>query len=313
MARIETNEKEVESKESKANRTYKDSVFCDYLAEPRRLVEIYNAAFDEHYPLDTAVEISVLDDVLYMDRVNDLSFILDNKFVVLLEQQSTVNQNMPLRMLLYVARLYEKLLDNQNIYKRSKINLFTPRFVLFYNGTDQQPEYMVQKLSDAFIEKMEQPALELEVVLYNIRRSDNHVPEILKKCRSLNDYSFFIEQVEQRYHGKDTLGYAIKEAVKVCLSKNIMTDYLKEKGSEVINMLLTEWNWEDAERVWRAEEREIGRNEGKAEGERDGAEKTTVLSIKTLMASMAWSIDQAMNALMIPEENRSKYRNLLQS
>ncbi len=303
MTEIETKE----NKEPKVNRTYKDSMFCDYLAEPRRLVEVYNAAFDEHYPLDTAVEISGLDDVLYMDRVNDVSFILDNKFVVLLEQQSTVNQNMPLRMLLYVARLYEKLLDNQNIYKRGRINLFTPRFVLFYNGTDNQPEYMVQRLSDAFIEKMEQPALELEVVLYNIRRSDNHVPEILKKCKSLDEYSFFIEPVEQRYHGKDTLGHAIKEAIKVCLEKGIMAEYLKEKGSEVLNMLLTEWNWEDAERVWRAEEFEKGVASGRAEGRIAGRTEGVQQAIRTLMNNMAITAEQAMDLLSISDMDRGQY------
>ncbi len=120
-------------------RTYKDSVFCDYLMhDQRRLVEVYNAAFHTDYPLDTAVEISRLDGVLYMERINDISFVLDNKFVVLLEQQSTVNENMPLRMLLYIARLYEKLINSKNIYRKARIPLFTPQFVVFYNGSEDK-------------------------------------------------------------------------------------------------------------------------------------------------------------------------------
>ncbi len=179
--------------------------------------------------------------------------------------------------------------------------------MLFYNGTDNQPEYMVQRLSDAFIEKMEQPALELEVVLYNIRRSDNHVPEILKKCKSLDEYSFFIEPVEQRYHGKDTLGHAIKEAIKVCLEKGIMAEYLKEKGSEVLNMLLTEWNWEDAERVWRAEEFEKGVASGRAEGRIAGRTEGVQQAIRTLMNNMAITAEQAMDLLSISDMDRGQY------
>ncbi len=175
----------------------------------------------------------------------------------------------------------------------------------------------MQRLSDAFIEKMEQPALELEVVLYNIRRSGEHVPAILKKCKSLNEYSFFIEQVEQRYHGKDTLGYAIKEAIKVCQAEGVMTEYLKAKGSEVINMLLTEWNWEDALRVRGEEEYEkgvaSGHAAGKIEGRTEGLTEGIAISIKTLMDTMKLTVDQAMTVLKIPEESRNKYRNLLQS
>ncbi len=54
----------------------------------------------------------------------------------LLEHQSTVNENMPLRMLLYIARLYEKLINSKNIYWKARIPLFTPQFVVFYNGDE---------------------------------------------------------------------------------------------------------------------------------------------------------------------------------
>ncbi len=297
------NQRDAEKETQNANRTYKDSVFCDYLAEPARLIEVYNAAFGTNYPPDTAVEITKLDDVLYMERINDLSFVMDNKFVVLLEQQSTINQNMAIRMLLYVARLYEKLLNNENLYKRNRIQVFTPVFIVFYNGSVEQPECMVQCLSDAFIEKMEKPKLELEVTIYNIRRSGDYVPEILKKCRSLNEYSFLVEQVEL-YRGKGyALGNAIKEAIKVCQSKDIMKDYLQEKGSEVCNMLTAEWDWEVAERVWREEERENVYEEV--------VEQTALQSIRNLMETMKLTVDQAMIALKIPEENRNRYRTLV--
>ena len=41
-------------------------------------------------------------------------------------------------------------------------------------------------------------------------------------------------------------------------------------ASEVENMLLTEWNWEDAKQVWQEEAREDGRIEGRAEGRVEG-------------------------------------------
>ena len=98
--------------EEKLNRKYKDSVFSSYFGETNaRMVVIYNALENTDYPLDTPVEENTLDDVLYKDRINDLSFILDGKILVLIEHQSTINHNMALRLLLYVGRLYEKIIN----------------------------------------------------------------------------------------------------------------------------------------------------------------------------------------------------------
>ena len=92
-----------------ANRNYKDSVFSLYLSEPERLIEVYNAVANTDYPPDTPVEINTLTDVLYKNQINDLSFVLDNQIVVLIEHQSTINENMALRLFLYSARVYEKI------------------------------------------------------------------------------------------------------------------------------------------------------------------------------------------------------------
>ncbi len=252
-------------------RTYKDSVFCDYLMhDQRRLVEVYNAAFHADYPLDTAVEINRLEGVLYMDRINDISFILDNKFVVLLEQQSTVNENMPLRMLLYVARLYEKLLNSENMYRKGRIPLFTPQFVVFYNGSEGKEECQVQRLSDSFVETVEHPAMELEVVLYNIRRKGNYVPAILERSKSLDEYSILVETVEAYRAEGCSLEEAIKKAIQRCSSCGIMPEYLQENGAEVLNMLLTEWDWDVAKKVWKEEAFEEGHQSGLREGHQSG-------------------------------------------
>ncbi|MBO5141046.1 MAG: hypothetical protein J6B76_10405, partial [Peptococcaceae bacterium] len=72
-----------------ANREYKDSVFSLYLSNPERLIDVYNAVAKTNYPLDTPVEINTLTNVLYKNQLNDLSFVLDNQYVVLIEHQST--------------------------------------------------------------------------------------------------------------------------------------------------------------------------------------------------------------------------------
>lgn len=151
----------------KANKNMKDSVFSAYFSEePARLVELFNALEGTDYPLDTPVEINTLQDVLWMDRINDLSFVLNDQLLILLEHQSTVNHNMALRSLLYCARLYEKLLPKGAIYRTIQMKLPNPKLIVLYNGTEPCPEHYAEYLSNAFCEKEENPMVNVRVEKY---------------------------------------------------------------------------------------------------------------------------------------------------
>ncbi len=128
----------------------------------------------------------------------------------------------------------------------------------------------MQKLSDAFVEQIANPALELEVVLYNIRRKGDYVPAILERSKSLDDYSILVEAVEAYRADGYSLSDAIEKAIQRCSSCGIMPEYLQENGAEVLNMLLTEWNWDDAKEVWQEEAFEAGEIKGRREGRQSG-------------------------------------------
>ena len=292
------------------NRKYKDSVFCDYMSDGPKLVELYNAVYGANYPSDTPVEINTLDNVLYMDRVNDISFTLDGKYVVLLEQQSTLSRNMPLRMGIYIMRLYEKMLPEKALYREETIPLFTPKFIVLYNGDEDLPEYTEQRISDAFLE--EDADIYVRVRWFNIRRHKNIVPELLQRCKSLDEYSILVEQIEEyRKQNGISLEEAIRLAIMNCRKQGVMADYLKEKGSEVLNMIFTEWNWDDALEV-RGEERYArGLKEGEKSGIRKGELQERIASIRNLMETLQLSVEQAMDALKIPQEERENYKKML--
>ena len=57
-----------------------------------------------------------------------------------------------------------------------------------------------------------------------------------------------------------------KKAIKECIEKGILADYLMRKGSEVVNMLLDEYDYETDIEVQREEAREEGRKMGREEG-----------------------------------------------
>jgi predicted transposase/invertase (TIGR01784 family) len=74
-----------------------------------------------------------------------------------------------------------------------------------------------------------------------------------------------IAKVREYEQGGDHKETAMKRAIQYCIKNGILEEFLERNGSEVINMLLTEWNWDDAKEVWQAEAREEGIERGKTE------------------------------------------------
>ena len=249
-------------KEQKANRKHKDSVFTKLFGEKKNLLELYNAISGKNYSPNTEIEIITLEDVLFMDQLNDIAFTIDDKFVVLIEHQSTINENMPLRMLMYISREYELITNSYNLYDDRLIKIPTPEFIVLYNGDRDMPDFMELKLSDAFAVKNDKFPLELVVKTYNINKGRN--VELAKKSRTLSEYEEFIAQIKDNLKSMK-LREAIKQAVKSCIKRNILLSFLKRYASEVENMLLTGWNTKDAMTFKYNRGKEDGRIEGRAE------------------------------------------------
>jgi hypothetical protein len=89
--------------DAKTNHNHKDSVFSLLFSEPPAALELYNAVTGQNYPPDTKLEIVTLSNALFKGQLNDVAFVVDDRLVVLIEHQSTINNNIPLRMLMYLV------------------------------------------------------------------------------------------------------------------------------------------------------------------------------------------------------------------
>ena len=206
--------------------------------------------------------------------MNDVAYIMDGVFICFVEHQSTINPNMALRLLIYLARTYERFYTGDDLYKSTLIELPTPEFYVLYNGTDKLDKYTL-KLSDAFKSKTDCPKLELEVKVIDINY-DKMQETDLKNCKILSEYSFMVDTV-RKYNGD------VERAVKECIEKGVLVDYLRHYGSEVVNMLFEEYNAEKALEIKGKEEYEKGLNIGKAEGKALGKKEGEELGrLKTL-------------------------------
>lgn len=263
------------SSDGKINKKYKDSLFIDLFSDKQSIIDLYNAIEGTSYTYDTEIEVITLEGVVYRNKINDLCFTIDNKFIILVEHQSTINENMPLRFLIYVAREYEKILDSKKVYSRKRIEIPTPEFIVLYNGKDKFPKRKTLQLSDAFKVQQDNPTLNLMVEVINIKYDENI--EFVNKCKMLKDYSYFICLINDYIKKGLKREEALKKAAEQCIKENILADYLKNNMSEVFNMLMTEWDFE--------QELEVSREEAKEEGIREGIQKGIQKGIQNLITT----------------------------
>ena len=238
---------------------HKDLLFQRVFADKRDMLDLYNALNGTNYTDIDALSIVTLEDAIYMSIKNDLSFIVAST-LNLYEHQSTINPNMPLRGLVYLAKEYRTYYDNsdQSIYSRKLIKLPRPQYIIFYNGTEEQPEEKYLRLSDAFepAGNGEEPMLECIAKQININYGYNQ--KLLDTCKRLHDYSYFINEIRANITEGLILSEAISQAMDTCIRKEILVDILSKQRSEVYDMLLTEFDEERYERTLRQDAFEEG-------------------------------------------------------
>ena len=245
------------SKKHPINRKHKDGLFRLAFLEKKYQLELYNALNGTAYSDPEALEVTTLEDVLFLGMKNDLSFIVGMS-MNLYEHQSSKNLNMPLRGLIYFAQVYQEYVvrNGYNLYAESRIPLPFPNYIVFYNGEKEMPDEEELLLSEAFPENMKNKlsALECRVRLININQ--DHNKDLLQKCQRLREYTEFIAMIrEYLLQGMDIQEVA-HMAWKQGLKRGILTDLLSRSGTEVVAMLLEEY---DAEEVMKYREKEAAK------------------------------------------------------
>ena len=214
------------------NRKYKDTVFRMLFKEKERLLELFNAVNNADVRDIEEIEITTLENAIYMSTKNDISCVVDMRL-------------------------------------SPPIVLPTPKFVVFYNGTEKQPDVRELKLSDLYAHSEERPALELIVTQYNINAKEN--PDILSQCRTLKEYSQFIDCIRKHQEGHD-IEEAVSLAIDECIREGILADFLRSNKAEVKAMSIYEFDAELHEKTVKDIAYEAGEKAGREAGEKAGRE-----------------------------------------
>ena len=234
------------------NRQYKDRLFKVIFGSPEHkeyALSLYNAVNNSHYTDAELLDFYTIENVVYMGMKNDLSFIFDAT-LNLYEQQSSFNPNMPLRGLMYLSKQYEKYVEDHhlNVYRGTLCKVPAPRYIVFYNGNDIQPDKRELKLSDAFITSIHDAALEVTAIMLNINFGQNK--KIMKTCAPLNDYSKFVSYVKMNQRKGLAVQDAVSIAVEKAIEENLLDGFFAEHRAEVIGMILTEYDEEFVHTGW---------------------------------------------------------------
>ena len=236
------------------NRKHKDGLFRLAFLEKKYQLELYNALSGTSYSDPEKLEVTTLEDVLFLGMKNDLSFIIGMS-MNLYEHQSSKNLNMPLRGLIYFAQIYQEYVvkHGYSLYAESRIPLPFPNYIVFYNGGKEMPDEEELLLSDAFPEDMKNqlPALECRARLININQSHNKA--LMQRCQRLREYTEFIAMIREYLSQGMDMQEAAHMAWHQGMKKGILTDLLSRSGTEVVAMLLEEY---DAEEVLKYRVRE---------------------------------------------------------
>lgn len=229
------------------------------------LLSLFNALNNTNYAEGTEIELNTIEDVIYMGIKNDVSCIIDNN-MSLIEHQSSVNPNMPLRGLMYFGRLYEKYVkqNERNIYGSRLIKLPTPSYFVLYNGAKYLPDRSELRLSSSFIHEGASQNFEWTATVLNINIGNNE--RLLKSCEVLKEYSTFFEEIRINIAADMKKEEAIKNAIDDFISRGCMlSDYLLRHKAEVEGMLLTEYNEQETMAMFRRDyEAEIAQSKAEA-------------------------------------------------
>ena len=237
-----------QTKEIKAKRTAKNSVFLDLFQDKKNLLKLYKTLHPEDEDAtEETLDIVTIDNVLTDNLYNDLGIMVGNsRLLLLLEAQSLWSVNILIRILLYLAQSYHEYFErtNQSLYKSKKVKMPKPELYVIYTGNKGRKPDIIS-LSQEFFDGAD---VDIEIKAQVIYESDkdNIINEYIVFCKVFN------EQIKQQGMTKQ----AVTETIRICKDRNILKHYLSSKEVEVITIMMSLF---DDEQIMRTYAKDIKR------------------------------------------------------
>ena len=246
---------------------YKDAVFRKYFMDKTRGLSLYKAVTGDEDLSENDIELETLDCTYDNGKKNDVAFLCKNQLIIMIEHQSTINENMPVRFLLYLAEYYNKMTKSDDRYRKKRIALPEPQCYIFYNGKENTEAVRKMNLAYAF-PKGKSEWLNLKAVAYDINYDKGC--KLFESCKELMEYSLFVKKVEEFVTEVNiTTEQAVCKAVNYCIEHDVMKEFMTDHREEVANMFTEEFDYDRAIAIAKEEAHEEGCAEGRIKTVKD--------------------------------------------
>ncbi len=297
--------------DKKANTKSKDSVFCDLFRDPKYLLQLYLALHPED-DITTVTDITLvtLENQMLRTQYNDLGFIVGNRLMILIEEQSVWTINILIRILMYLGETYQRYVKNNklDVYGTAKIEIPKPElYVLYPKERGNLPDEITLSKDVWGINDPEQIFVDVKAKIIFDGEQGNIINQYVVFSR------IFDEQI--RLYGKTEK--AVRETIRLCKDQNVLNEYLvKEEVPEIMFAYLdkeqqAEYIYEQGRSEGFKDGRSEGFKDGRSEGFKDGRSEGDLSSIRNLMRNMKLTAQQAMDILEISTADQARYLSML--
>ena len=243
-------------------RDIKDSVFTFLFSDIEYTKQLYLSLHPEDTDIrDEDFRLVTLENILAIGQYNDLGFQVRDKLILLVEAQSTFSPNIPLRMLMYLAKTYNEYIEEHqlSLYREKKVSIPRPELYVIYTGEKEAPDIL--RLSDMY-----EGAGSADLTVRVLR--DGQPGDILSQ------YVDFCQVANEQVSLYGRTDEALMSTIQLCLEQGILVPFLDSRKKEVVDIMTRlfsqEKAWEMELAAHAREEREEGRKEGREEGEQMG-------------------------------------------
>ncbi len=238
-------------------RTIKDSVFADLFQDKKYLLQLYKAL----HPEDTDVTEDDLNDItiknVLTDNIyNDLGFTVGDKLMILVEAQSSVwTVNIIVRALMYLAQTWHDYFERtkQNLYKSKKVQMPMPEIYVIFTG-ERKTRPSEISLSQEFFDGKE-CGIDVRVkMIYDGKEGD-----------IINQYVLFTKICNEQMKEHGRTRKAVMEAIRICKDRDVLREYLSNRESEVVSIMMVLYDEEEIMRSYVESERHEAKRDEKIE------------------------------------------------
>ena len=242
-------------------RDIKDSVFTFLFSDIEYTKQLYLSLHPEDTDIrDEDFRLVTLENILAIGQYNDLGFQVRDKLILLVEAQSTFSPNIPLRMLMYLAKTYNEYIEEHqlSLYREKKVSIPRPELYVIYTGEKEAPDIL--RLSDMYEGS---GSADLTVRVLRDGQPGDILSQYVDFCQVANEQVSLYGRTDE----------ALMSTIQICRERGVLVPFLDSRKKEVVDIMTRLFSQEKAWEMELAanarENREAGRMEGRMEAQVD--------------------------------------------